>query len=234
MGMRSYGYIPIWDNQIDSSSNWVWGFQDNLFTLFAIISTGGILFGVPMEPWFVTTCAMYLWLGDDKYIGGWSGDFYDLHLFSVAQSTGAFTKSFYNQNWIALPEDLTLDEIMLHTWRWYFSSSGPDSCKVSCIWIWVNSLFHQSLDILKVPSHPHFEMLFRVADIDLVRQFTGNYVNDDRHSAVISMLILLPNPLPPLQLQLQFLTLKSKDLTPSDKNFERSPASISLMFGKRW
>jgi succinate dehydrogenase flavin-adding protein (antitoxin of CptAB toxin-antitoxin module) len=55
----------------------------------------------------------------------------------------------------------------------------------------MDSPFHQSLDILKVSSHSHFEMLLRVADIDLVRHFTGYFVNDDHHSAVISILTLV-------------------------------------------
>jgi hypothetical protein len=51
--------------------------------------------------------------------------------------------------------------------------------------------FHQLLDILKVSSHSHFEMLLRVADIYLVPHFTGYFLNDDRHSAVISVLTLV-------------------------------------------
>ena len=54
----------------------------------------------------------------------------------------------------------------------------------------MNTLFHQSLDILKVSSHSQFEMLLCVADIDLVHHFTGNPVNDDRHSAIIPVLTL--------------------------------------------
>ena len=53
MGMRFYGFIPICDNEVNSSYNGVWGLQDHFFTLFAIIGTGVILFVVPMEPWFV-------------------------------------------------------------------------------------------------------------------------------------------------------------------------------------
>ena len=84
MGMRSYGFIPICDNEVNSSYNRVWGLQDNFFMLLAIISTGGFLFVVPMEPWFVTARAMYLRAGIDKYIGGCSRDLDNLHLFSVA------------------------------------------------------------------------------------------------------------------------------------------------------
>jgi hypothetical protein len=70
MGMRSYGFILICFNQIDSSSGWVWGFQDDIFMLFAFISTGGILFAVPMKSGFVAACAVYFQAGVDKYIRG--------------------------------------------------------------------------------------------------------------------------------------------------------------------
>jgi hypothetical protein len=40
---------------------------------------------------------------------------------------------------------------------------------------------------LKVFFHPHFKMLLRVADVDLVRHLTGNPVDDDRHSAITSV-----------------------------------------------
>jgi hypothetical protein len=39
-------------------------------------------------------------------------------------------------------------------------------------------------------SHPHFKMLLRVADVDLVRHLTGDPVDDNRHSAIISILTL--------------------------------------------
>jgi succinate dehydrogenase flavin-adding protein (antitoxin of CptAB toxin-antitoxin module) len=54
----------------------------------------------------------------------------------------------------------------------------------------VDAFFHQSLDVLKMSSHPHFEKLLRVDDVDLVRHFTSNFVNDNRHSAMISVLTL--------------------------------------------
>jgi hypothetical protein len=55
----------------------------------------------------------------------------------------------------------------------------------------VDASFHQSLDALKMSSHPHFEMLLHVADVDFVPHFTSYFVNDDRHSAVISVLTLV-------------------------------------------
>jgi hypothetical protein len=115
MGMRSYGFIPIWVNKVSSSSDWVWCLQDDFFTLLAIISTGEFLFVEPMESWFVAARAVYFRTRIDKYIGGCSGDLYDLHSFSVAKRTGVFSKSFHTRNWVALPEDLTFDEIALHT-----------------------------------------------------------------------------------------------------------------------
>jgi succinate dehydrogenase flavin-adding protein (antitoxin of CptAB toxin-antitoxin module) len=54
----------------------------------------------------------------------------------------------------------------------------------------VDSFFHQFLDILKVAFHSHFEVLLRVADVDLVRHLAGNPVDDDRHSAMSSVMTL--------------------------------------------
>jgi hypothetical protein len=54
----------------------------------------------------------------------------------------------------------------------------------------VDSFFHQFLDVLKVPFHPHFKLLLRVSDVDLVCQFIGNSVNDYRHSAIVPILTL--------------------------------------------
>jgi hypothetical protein len=45
-------------------------------------------------------------------------------------------------------------------------------------------------NVLKVPFHPHFEVLLRVADIDLVSHFTGNPVNDYWHPVKASILTL--------------------------------------------
>jgi hypothetical protein len=42
-----------------------------------------------------------------------------------------------------------------------------------------------------VPFHPHFKMLLPISDdVDLIRQFTGNSVNDYRHSAIVPILTL--------------------------------------------
>jgi hypothetical protein len=68
--MRSYGFIPICFNQIDSSSGRVWGFQDDFFTLFALIITGGFLFMEPMELEFVAARTVYLRAGVDQGAGG--------------------------------------------------------------------------------------------------------------------------------------------------------------------
>ena len=95
MGMRSYGFIPIWVNEVDSSSNWVWCLQGNFFMLLAIISTVSFLFVKPMESGFVMARAMYLQAGVDNHIGGFSGGLYNLHSFSLAQSTGVFSKIFH-------------------------------------------------------------------------------------------------------------------------------------------
>ena len=54
----------------------------------------------------------------------------------------------------------------------------------------MDSFFHQMLDVLEMSSHSHLEMLLCVADVNLVRQFTGDPVNDNRHSAIISVLTL--------------------------------------------
>ncbi len=50
-------------------SEQVGGLQDDFFATFLLISTGGfILFLVPMEPWFVTACAVDLQAGVDQSI----------------------------------------------------------------------------------------------------------------------------------------------------------------------
>jgi hypothetical protein len=79
---------------VSSSSDWVSGLQDNFFTLLGIISTGEFLFVEPMESGFVAARAVYFRTRIEKYIGGCSGDLYDLHSFSVAQRTGVFSDFF--------------------------------------------------------------------------------------------------------------------------------------------
>jgi hypothetical protein len=55
---------------VSSSSDWVWGLQEDFFTLLAIISTGEFLFLEPMESGFVAARAMYFQTKIDKDIGG--------------------------------------------------------------------------------------------------------------------------------------------------------------------
>jgi hypothetical protein len=55
----------------------------------------------------------------------------------------------------------------------------------------MNSFFHQFLDILKVAFHLHFEVLLHVAIVDLVRHLAGNPVDEDWHSAMSSVLLIL-------------------------------------------
>ena len=52
----------------------------------------------------------------------------------------------------------------------------------------MSTFLDQFLDILKVPSHPHFEMLLGIADVNLVGHLTGDPVDDNRHPAVAAVL----------------------------------------------
>jgi hypothetical protein len=70
-----------------------------------------------MEPWFVTACAMNFGARIDQFIRDSSVEFGNLHPLSVAQSAGGFNKSFDNQDEVALPRNIALYEVPLHSWR---------------------------------------------------------------------------------------------------------------------
>jgi hypothetical protein len=61
---------------------------------------------------------------------------------------------------------------------------------MSCVGVRIDSFLHQFFDVLKVAFHVHFEVLLRVADVDLVGHLTGNPVDNNWHSAQPSILTL--------------------------------------------
>jgi hypothetical protein len=184
MGMKSYGFILICIDCIDSSSAWVWGLQDTFFALFVLISTVGfLLFMIPMEPWFVSACSMDFRTRVDELIRDGSGEFDNFHPFSVAQSTGGLAKGFDHQNWVSLPQNVAFDEVPLHSWQWCCGSSQPNTGEMSCVGVQMDSLFHELFDVLEVAHHSFLEILLSVSNVNLVRHLASDLVDDNQNSA---------------------------------------------------
>ena len=145
---------------------------------------------IPMKPGFVSACSVDFGTGIDDEVWNFPIEFDDFHSFSVTQSTDGLSERFHCRDWVALPDDLAFDEVALHSGRWCCCSSRPDACNMLRVGVGRDSLLHESLHILEVARHSLFESLLLVPDIDLVRHFTSDLVNDDRNSADSSILTL--------------------------------------------
>jgi hypothetical protein len=84
MGMKSYGFIPIRFYWIESPPDRIGGLQDDFFAIFTLISTGGVLFVIPMEMGLMAASPVDFRARIDDNIGVFFGEFNNFHSFSVA------------------------------------------------------------------------------------------------------------------------------------------------------
>ncbi len=82
--MKSYGFIPIRFYWIESPPDRIGGLQDDFFAIFTLISTGGVLFVIPMEMVLMAASPVDFRARTDDNIGVFFGEFDNFHYFSVA------------------------------------------------------------------------------------------------------------------------------------------------------